>query len=91
MDTENITSPVRQEVQPVNYSPATVQTVKDTIFKGANDAELQLYFHKCLSVGCHPLDGLIHPSKFADGGWNESRFYHFNRFVPGKGRRYRHV
>lgn len=53
--------------QPVKYSAATVQTVRDTIFKGANDAELQLFFHKCLSVGCHPLDGLIHPSKFNDG------------------------
>lgn len=61
------------EAQPVNYSVATVQTVKDTIFKGANDAELQLYFHKCLSVGCHPLDGLIHPSKFKDGDTGQTR------------------
>jgi phage recombination protein Bet len=53
--------------QPTSLSPATIQTVKDTIFKGANDAELQLYFHKCLAVGCHPLDQLIHPSKFQDG------------------------
>ena len=59
--------------QPVNYSPATVQTVRETIFKGANDAELQLFFHKCLSVGCHPLDGLIHPSKFQDGNQGGTR------------------
>lgn len=52
---------------PVSLSPATVQTVKNTVFKGATDAELQLFFHKCLSVGCHPLDQLVHPVKFADG------------------------
>ena len=63
------TLPDKFEAPMVKVSQATVETVKRTIFKDANDAELQLFFHKCLSVGCHPLDMLIHPSKFkGDGG-----------------------
>ena len=62
------TLPEKFEAPMVKVSQATVETVKRTIFKGANDAELQLFFHKCLSVGCHPLDMLIHPAKFKDDG-----------------------
>lgn len=58
--------PEKFEAPMVKVSQATVETVKRTIFKGASDAELQLFFHKCLSVGCHPLDQLIFPVKFKD-------------------------
>lgn len=52
------------KVVQVKVSSATVETVKNSVFRNATDSELQLYFHKCLSVGCHPLDGMIHPSVY---------------------------
>ena len=58
------------EVQPSEYtgiSQATIDTVKNMVFKGATNDELRMYFHKCLACGVHPLDGLIIPSKFNDG------------------------
>lgn len=60
------TLPDKFEAPMVKVSQATVETVKKTVFKGATDEELQLFFHKCLSVGCHPLDELIFPVKFKD-------------------------
>lgn len=53
-------------VEKTQLTQKTIETVKACVFKGANDDELQLYFHKCLALGCHPLDGLIIPSKFKD-------------------------
>ena len=39
-----------------------VDTVRNSIFPKSNDAQLMLYFHKCQTMGVHPLDGMIHPS-----------------------------
>jgi phage recombination protein Bet len=43
---------------------AVINTVKQTIFPTATDSELMLYFHKCTTLGVHPLSGMIHPMKF---------------------------
>ncbi|MFP4014939.1 MAG: phage recombination protein Bet [Chitinispirillaceae bacterium] len=41
-----------------------VETVRQTVFPQSSDAELMLFFHKCQTVGVHPLSGMIHPMKF---------------------------
>ena len=40
--------------------------VKRTIFMGASDDELALYFYECQRRGVHPLDRLIFPIKRKD-------------------------
>ena len=57
-----VTETVEVVKAPVNR--ATLDVVRDTIFKGATDNELALFCHKCIASGVHPMDGLIHPSKF---------------------------
>lgn len=56
----------KQVQKAVDYSKeqAIVDTVKKSVFPGATDAELMLYFHKCTTVGVHPLDGMISPVKY---------------------------
>src|SRR3990167_6049712 len=39
-----------------------MELVRRTVFAGANDDELALYFHDCQRQGVHPLDRLIHPT-----------------------------
>ena len=43
---------------------AIVDTVRNSIFPKATDAQLMLFFHKCQTMGVHPLDGMIHPSVY---------------------------
>jgi phage recombination protein Bet len=50
----------------IQVTPATRELVKRTVFKGASDDELMLFFHKCFSCGVHPLSGKIFPMKFKD-------------------------
>jgi hypothetical protein len=38
--------------------------IKKTVAQGFTNDELQLFFHQCNRYGVHPLDGLLHPSKF---------------------------
>lgn len=45
---------------------ALMQTVRETVFPGATDPELALFFNRCAVVGCNPLDQLIFPMKFQD-------------------------
>ena len=47
-----------------NLTAETVEVVKQTVFPSSTDAQLKLYLHKCVSVGVHPLDGMIHPAVF---------------------------
>lgn len=39
-----------------------IQTIKNAIFKGAEESELKLFLHDCQRCGVHPLDRLIHPT-----------------------------
>jgi phage recombination protein Bet len=48
------------------FNKGTVETVKRTVFPGATDDELRLYFWKCQQTGAHPLSGMIIPAKFND-------------------------
>jgi phage recombination protein Bet len=54
------------EVLKVDYSKeqALVETVRASIFPKSTDEQLMLYFHKCQTMGVHPLDGMIHPSVY---------------------------
>ena len=36
------------------------ELIRNTVARGANDNELQLYFHDCARRGVHPLDNLPH-------------------------------
>ena len=58
----------KQVQKAVDYSKeqAVVETVKKSVFPNATDSELMLYFHKCQTVGVHPLDGMIFPQRFKD-------------------------
>jgi phage recombination protein Bet len=67
MENEIVKVEQTDTVPAINYNQETVDAVKHTIFKDATDAELLLFFHKCRTVGCHPLDKMIIPSKFNDG------------------------
>lgn len=53
-----------QSAEDYSKTKAIVDTVKKAVFPGAADAELMLFFHKCQTVGVHPLAGMIHPLKF---------------------------
>ena len=53
-----------QTAEDYSKQQMVVDTVKKSVFPTATDAELMLFFHKCQTVGVHPLDGLIHPLKF---------------------------
>ena len=54
-------------LEATKLTKATLDVVKRTIFPTATDDELALFVHKCIASGCHPMDGMIHPSKFKDG------------------------
>ena len=45
---------------------ALMETVREAVFPGANDAELALFLHDCQRQGCHPLDRMIHPTTYTD-------------------------
>jgi phage recombination protein Bet len=45
----------------IAITPEQVDLVKTTVFQGATDDELKLYFFECRRRGVHPLDRLIHP------------------------------
>lgn len=60
-------------VEAVKVTKATLDVVRRTIFPTANDDELALFVHKCIAAGCHPLDGMIHPSKFKDKNTGQYR------------------
>jgi phage recombination protein Bet len=51
---------------------ALMQVVRNTVFKGATDEELVLFFHICQSNNVNPLDRLIHPSVYKDRDGNRT-------------------
>lgn len=51
-----------------------LETIRNTIFKGAEDSELRLYLHDCQRQAVHPLDRLIHPSVRVDRKTGERRY-----------------
>lgn len=54
----------KSESKDYSKEKAVVETVRNSVFPHATDAELMLYFHKCNTLGVHPLGGMVHPMKF---------------------------
>jgi phage recombination protein Bet len=48
----------------MKVTPKHVAVVRSTVLPAGTPDEVEIYLHKCASVGVHPLDGLIHPSIF---------------------------
>lgn len=46
----------------LEISPEPKEFIRQTIFPGSTDAELELYLHDCKRQGIHPLDRLIVPT-----------------------------
>lgn len=49
--------------QSVQYTTEQIQTIKDTVCKGATDAELRMFLHNAERRGFDPLAGQIHAVK----------------------------
>lgn len=56
----------KNQLTAIEYSKEQqlVDTVRKTIFPNSTDAELMLFFHKCVISGVHPLDNMIVPAKY---------------------------
>jgi len=54
---------IERQPQSVAVTADEVALVRETVAKGATDAELKLYFYDCQRQGVHPLDRLIHFTK----------------------------
>lgn len=57
------------EIEGIKVKREQVELIKRTIFIGATDDELRLFFYECARRGTHPMDRLIFPvaRKDADG------------------------
>jgi phage recombination protein Bet len=49
------------ELEGIKITRGEIELVKRTIFIGANDDELRLFFYECRRRGVHPMDRLIYP------------------------------
>jgi len=58
------------EIEGIKVKRNQVELIKRTIFTGATDDELRLFFYECARRGTHPLDRLIFPvaRKDSEGG-----------------------
>lgn len=52
-----------QEPKEIVITNEQVDLIRETLARGASDAELKLYFYDCRRRGVHPLDNLIHFTK----------------------------
>lgn len=49
------------ELEGVKITRSQIDLIKRTIFIGADDDEMRLYFYECRRRGVHPMDRLIYP------------------------------
>ena len=53
------------ELEGIKITRSQIELIKRTIFLGAGDDELRLFFYECARRGVHPMDRLIYPVKRA--------------------------
>ncbi len=49
------------ELEGIKITRSQIDLIKRTIFTGANDDEMRLFFYECRRRGVHPMDRLIYP------------------------------
>lgn len=58
------------ELEGIKITRSQIELIKRTIFIGAGDDELRLFFYECARRGVHPMDRLIYPVSRKDKDGN---------------------
>ncbi len=58
------------ELEGIKITRGQIELIKRTIFIGASDDEMRLFFHECRRRGVHPMDRLIYPVSRKDKDGN---------------------